>query len=128
MCYPHCGRMLVPEVARRLGDDTDPTDPRADALVAAAISCFDAATDSWIASDGAIPWPLSWTVQCLRFPTWQSRTGQPEPSNVSPRGPIPRLTVPAGGDRRRVVVDSHGEAITHGRIARRRVHGPARTA
>ncbi len=48
--------ILAPEIARRLGGDTDPAgDLRARALVASAISCLDAAADTWRAVDGTIP-------------------------------------------------------------------------
>ncbi|APE34900.1 hypothetical protein BOX37_14150 [Nocardia mangyaensis] len=48
--------LLVPEIARRLCDDSESTgDLRAHALVGAAISCLDAATDAWTASEGAAP-------------------------------------------------------------------------
>lgn len=43
---------LVPEVARRLKTNGDNTDPRPASLVAAALGCLSAATDSWVASDG----------------------------------------------------------------------------
>lgn len=50
--------LLTPEVARRLGSDPDDAgDPRAHALVAAALSCFDAAVASWAASNGTQPIP-----------------------------------------------------------------------
>jgi AcrR family transcriptional regulator len=49
-------QMLVPEVARRLGaDPADPSDPRAAALVAAAVACLNAAVAAWGAADGAAP-------------------------------------------------------------------------
>ncbi|MET8981442.1 TetR family transcriptional regulator [Streptomyces sp. NPDC004539] len=44
--------MLAPEISRRLGGPNPTTDLRAHALVAAAISCLDAATDAWTASGG----------------------------------------------------------------------------
>ncbi|MFI6365182.1 TetR family transcriptional regulator [Nocardia sp. NPDC050630] len=48
--------LLVPEISRRLGGDPDSTnDLRAQALVASAISCLDAATDAWKAADGTTP-------------------------------------------------------------------------
>lgn len=44
--------MLVPEISRRLGGDTDPlNDLRARVLVASAISCLDASYDAWTAGD-----------------------------------------------------------------------------
>lgn len=44
---------LAPEVARRLGADPDDrTDPRAQAIVASALACLDAAIDAWTL-DGA---------------------------------------------------------------------------
>ena len=48
--------VLRPEVARRFSaspDDT--TDPRPDALIAAALGCLDAAVAAWAASDGIQP-------------------------------------------------------------------------
>ncbi len=48
--------LLVPEASRRLSGDPDTTDDlRARALVASAISCLDAATDSWTADGGTTP-------------------------------------------------------------------------
>jgi AcrR family transcriptional regulator len=45
--------LLIPEIARRVGSDPrDPTDPRPRALIAAALSCLEAAVAAWIASDG----------------------------------------------------------------------------
>ncbi|MFF0038892.1 TetR/AcrR family transcriptional regulator [Streptomyces mirabilis] len=45
--------LLVPEISRRLGTDPMPADdPRALALVAAALGCLDAATDTWMACEG----------------------------------------------------------------------------
>ncbi len=45
--------MLVPEAARRLGGGPEPTGTlRAQALVASAIACLDAAVDAWMATDG----------------------------------------------------------------------------
>jgi AcrR family transcriptional regulator len=44
---------LVPEVARRLGASDDASDPRAAALVAAALGSLNAATNAWVASDGS---------------------------------------------------------------------------
>lgn len=50
--------LLVPEVSRRLGADPVATDdPRALALVASALACLDAATDTWMACDGTTPLP-----------------------------------------------------------------------
>lgn len=47
---------LVPEVSRRLGGGPQPADDlRAQALVASAIACLDAATDAWTAGDGTTP-------------------------------------------------------------------------
>lgn len=44
--------LLRPEIARRLGaDPTDPTDPRADAVIAAALGCVEAALAAWTAGD-----------------------------------------------------------------------------
>ncbi|MFJ7995600.1 TetR family transcriptional regulator [Streptomyces sp. NPDC096310] len=47
--------MLAPEISRRLGGPDPAIDLRANALAAAAISCFDAATDAWTACGGAVP-------------------------------------------------------------------------
>jgi AcrR family transcriptional regulator len=48
--------MLVPEISRRLGGDSESAgDPRARALVASAISCLDAAIDAWTAGDWTTP-------------------------------------------------------------------------
>ncbi|MBF6223380.1 TetR family transcriptional regulator [Nocardia abscessus] len=48
--------LLVPVASRRLSGDPDATDDlRARALVASAISCLDAATDSWTADGGTTP-------------------------------------------------------------------------
>jgi AcrR family transcriptional regulator len=48
--------MLVPEISRRLGGDTDPlNDLRARVLVASAISCLDASYDAWTAGDRKAP-------------------------------------------------------------------------
>jgi AcrR family transcriptional regulator len=44
--------LLVPEVARRLGTDHDEADPRARAVVAAALGCLDAAAYAWVSSGG----------------------------------------------------------------------------
>jgi len=45
--------LLAPEIARRVGSDPrDPTDPRPRALIAAALSCLEAAVVAWIASHG----------------------------------------------------------------------------
>ncbi len=44
--------LLRPEIARRLGaDPADTTDPRADAVIAAALGCVEAALTAWTASD-----------------------------------------------------------------------------
>lgn len=44
--------LLRPEVARRLGTDpSDPSDPRANALIAAALGCVEAALAAWTAGD-----------------------------------------------------------------------------
>jgi AcrR family transcriptional regulator len=45
--------MLIPEITRRL--DNDANDLRARALVASAIACLTAATDTWTASNGTTP-------------------------------------------------------------------------
>jgi AcrR family transcriptional regulator len=51
--------LLAPEVSRRLGADPDAAgDLRARALVASALACLDAATDTWAACDAAIPLPV----------------------------------------------------------------------
>ena len=45
--------LLAPEIARRLGGDPlDATDPRPHALIAAALSCLEAAVAAWIAGNG----------------------------------------------------------------------------
>jgi AcrR family transcriptional regulator len=45
--------LLAPEIARRLGSDPrDATDPRPHAMIAAALSCLEAAVAAWIASNG----------------------------------------------------------------------------
>ena len=50
--------MLVPEIARRLGDSPQPGhDLRARALTASAIACLNAAIDAWMATAGATPLP-----------------------------------------------------------------------
>lgn len=47
--------LLVPEVSRRLGvDAADAQDPRAHAVVGAALACLDAANAAWVACDGAV--------------------------------------------------------------------------
>ncbi|WP_405449879.1 TetR/AcrR family transcriptional regulator [Streptomyces achromogenes] len=52
----HWQTLLVPEVSRRLGvDPADAQDPRAHALVGAALACLDAAGAAWLACDGATP-------------------------------------------------------------------------
>jgi AcrR family transcriptional regulator len=44
--------LLRPEVARRLGvDPDDASDPRADAMIAAALGCLDAALKAWTSAD-----------------------------------------------------------------------------
>jgi AcrR family transcriptional regulator len=46
--------LLRPEVARRLGaDPADGTDPRADAVIAAALGCLDAALIAWASDENA---------------------------------------------------------------------------
>ncbi|WP_250007842.1 TetR family transcriptional regulator [Actinoplanes sp. M2I2] len=46
--------LLRPEIARRLGSDpADGTDPRADAVIAAALSCLDAALIAWVSDENA---------------------------------------------------------------------------
>jgi AcrR family transcriptional regulator len=48
--------LLVPEIARRMRlTPDDPTDPRATAMVAAALACLDAATEAWRHADGRLP-------------------------------------------------------------------------
>ncbi|MFC9663993.1 TetR/AcrR family transcriptional regulator [Nocardia sp. NPDC127606] len=48
--------LLVPVITRRLRDDPESAaDLRANALVGSALSCLDAATDAWTATDGATP-------------------------------------------------------------------------
>lgn len=50
--------LLRPEIARRLGTDpTDTADPRAGALIAAALGCVEAALAAWTASDQPQPLP-----------------------------------------------------------------------
>lgn len=50
--------LLRPEVARRLGTDPDDrSDPRADAVIATALGCFEAAQTAWALTDQ--PPPLS---------------------------------------------------------------------
>ena len=47
------GQFLRPELARRLGaDPDDPTDPRATALITAALACLDATLAAWATADG----------------------------------------------------------------------------
>ncbi|MDX3452852.1 TetR family transcriptional regulator [Streptomyces sp. ME02-8801-2C] len=47
---------MVPEIARRLDVRPErPEDPRAAALVAAALACLDAAARGWVASEGTVP-------------------------------------------------------------------------
>ncbi|MFF9040578.1 TetR/AcrR family transcriptional regulator [Streptomyces sp. NPDC014892] len=47
---------MVPEIARRLEVSPErPEDPRAAALVAAALACLDAAARGWVACEGAVP-------------------------------------------------------------------------
>jgi AcrR family transcriptional regulator len=47
--------LLAPDVQRRLGlPDTESPDPRARALVAAALACLDAAVDAWYLSGGSL--------------------------------------------------------------------------
>lgn len=47
------GQFLTPELARRLGaDPEDPTDPRATALITAALACLDATLAAWATADG----------------------------------------------------------------------------
>jgi AcrR family transcriptional regulator len=59
----HLGRqvlwqdLLVPEVARRLVVADQAHDPRARAVVAAALACLNAASDVWIASNGSLDLP-----------------------------------------------------------------------
>ena len=51
-------KLLVPEVARRLGADPDrPEDARPSALVGAALACLDAASAAWVACEGTVPLP-----------------------------------------------------------------------
>jgi AcrR family transcriptional regulator len=53
--------LLRPEIARRLGTDPDDSsDPRADALIAAALGCVEAALAAWTASE--TPQSLAETV------------------------------------------------------------------
>jgi hypothetical protein len=48
--------LMVPEITRRMGlAPDDPTEPRATAMVAAALACLDAATEAWRHADGRIP-------------------------------------------------------------------------
>ncbi|MGA5304028.1 TetR family transcriptional regulator [Nucisporomicrobium flavum] len=48
--------LLRPEVARRLGaDPDDAADPRAEAMVAAALGCLDAALRAWMAGGQELP-------------------------------------------------------------------------
>jgi AcrR family transcriptional regulator len=47
--------LLAPDIQRRLGlPDTESPDPRARALVAAALACLDAAVDAWYLSGGSL--------------------------------------------------------------------------
>lgn len=49
-------KLLVPEVARRLGADPDrPEDIRPRALAAAALACLDVASTGWVACEGTVP-------------------------------------------------------------------------
>ncbi|GIJ51603.1 TetR family transcriptional regulator [Virgisporangium aliadipatigenens] len=51
--------LLRPEVARRLGAEPgDTADPRADAMIAAALGCLDAALKAWASSDRAAELPV----------------------------------------------------------------------
>jgi AcrR family transcriptional regulator len=51
-------RLLRPEVARRLGvDPAAMCDPRADALIAAALGCLDAALSAWTADEQPLALP-----------------------------------------------------------------------
>lgn len=48
--------LLVPEITRRMKLALDdPTEPRATAMVAAALACLDAATEAWRHADGRVP-------------------------------------------------------------------------
>jgi AcrR family transcriptional regulator len=48
--------LLRPEVARRLGTDPDDrSDPRADAVIATALGCFEAAQTAWALNDQPLP-------------------------------------------------------------------------
>jgi len=50
--------LLHPEVVRRIAPaDLAKADPGASALIASALSCLDAAIESWVACDGAVPLP-----------------------------------------------------------------------
>lgn len=56
--HTHWHALLRPEMARRLGaDPADPTDPRPDAVIAAALSCVDAALTAWLAGNHTRPLP-----------------------------------------------------------------------
>ncbi|WP_327341788.1 hypothetical protein [Streptomyces europaeiscabiei] len=49
-------RVLVPEIARRMGAEPDrPEDTRPSALVAAALACLDVAATGWVACEGKVP-------------------------------------------------------------------------
>ncbi|MDX3638561.1 TetR family transcriptional regulator [Streptomyces sp. MB09-02B] len=49
-------KLLVPEIARRLGADPSRSeDPRPGALVAAALGCLDVASAAWVACEGTVP-------------------------------------------------------------------------
>jgi AcrR family transcriptional regulator len=49
-------KLLLPEIARRLGADPDrPEDTRPSALAAAALACLDVAATGWVACEGTVP-------------------------------------------------------------------------
>ncbi|MDF3140639.1 MULTISPECIES: TetR family transcriptional regulator [unclassified Streptomyces] len=49
-------KLLVPEIARRLGASQDrPEDTRPSALAAAALACLDVASTAWVACEGTVP-------------------------------------------------------------------------
>ena len=45
--------LLVPLIAARLADEPGTANLRASAIVASALACLDAASEAWIASNGA---------------------------------------------------------------------------
>jgi AcrR family transcriptional regulator len=77
--------LLVPEIARRLGSDPrDPTDPRPRALIAAALSCLEAAVAAWIASHGTqqLAQILQRAMDSVGYVTDTGRTPATDPDSV----------------------------------------------